>query len=480
MSRRGAALVASAIALLAVVPSAALATKPGHWDPVTAANGRNIDQVGLQRTPDGRLHVVWQRKNGDNADLVQTVLAADGSVGPAQTIASDWIGIGPPAIARDANGGLLILAGATSSLDPGAIQDAAAWRSSDGGATWTLQPGDAAHGAGFADDVGAAIGFDGLTPFFAWGTTFGLFVHRGTDGAVGANDFQGHAGFGCCGYDPGLARDGASGQLVVAWYSNATNHQGVFAQAVDQASGAPLGSPSAMPGSTTRFSGSVNSSSSLAHTPIVARAGKSGVFLAYPGNYPTTTRVVVWRFGAAKSTVIATRAAGLANLGIAATPSGRLWAFWSGGGRIYARRSNAKLSAWGAVTSIPVRKGTGAIYKLAGNAQDGVLDVVGSFQGSGAGVQAWHSQIQAGLTLTASPAQLKTGGTHAHELKLKVTDAGEPVTGATVTLGAKSARSGPNGTATFSVGPFARPTTLAGRASKVGYVDGLASVRVVK
>jgi hypothetical protein len=30
-------------------------TVPGHWDPVTAPTGANIDQVALLRTPDGSL-----------------------------------------------------------------------------------------------------------------------------------------------------------------------------------------------------------------------------------------------------------------------------------------------------------------------------------------------------------------------------------------------------------------------------------------
>lgn len=478
MARRLVASLLVALVALAVSASAALATTPGHWDPVTAANGSNTYQVGLLRTPDGKLHVVWQRGNGVGTDLVQTVLTASGTVGPAQTIASDWTGIGPPAIVRDGGGGLLILAGATSSLTPGAISEIGAWRSSDAGASWTLQPTNAATGGGFADDFAASIGADGSTPFFGWGTTFGLFVHRGTDAATPAGDFQSTTGFGCCGYDPGLALDGASGRLVVAWYSNATGHPGVFAQTVDQSTGAPVGSPALMPGSATNYSGTRQSSSTLAHTPIVGRLGMPGVFVAYPGNYPITTRVLLWRVGAARSSVLATRAAGLRNVGLAATPSGRLWAFWSANDRIYARRSSTSLASWGAVTSIPVRGGTTAIFKLAGNAQDTELDVLAAFAGSASGVQTWHSQIRPGLTLTAAPAALRAASTSS--VTLKVTDAGQPISGATVRFGTRSATTSSSGTVRFTVGPFPRPTHISATASKTGYVDARASVHVTR
>jgi hypothetical protein len=66
----GAALVACALA-----PFAARATVPGHWDPVTAPTGANIDQVALLRDAKGSLHVVWhQEPQGSSVGtaLIQT------------------------------------------------------------------------------------------------------------------------------------------------------------------------------------------------------------------------------------------------------------------------------------------------------------------------------------------------------------------------------------------------------------------------
>lgn len=483
MSRRQAPIgLLIALLALALLPALSGATRPGQWNPVTSANGVNIDQVGLARTPDGKLHVASQRKTPGHdvhEDLLHTVIDADGRVGPAQAIVSDWIGIGSPAIARAGDGSLLLVAGATSSLDPGAIDSFGAWRSTDNGATWAQIPGEAALGGGFASPVSFAFGSDGATPFLTWGTTFGLFVHRGVSETEASGNFQTSNGFGCCGYDPGIALDGATGQLVVAWYSNADNHEGVFAQAVDQATGNPSGAVERMPGSVTTYAGSDNSSATLARTAVVSRPGKPGVFVGYTGNYPTTTQALVWRVGSRHSTVVGRRSSGIGHVALASDSAGRVWAVWSGGTRIYARRSNVDATSWGPLVSVAVRRGTDTVFKLAANAQSGMVDVLAAFSPSSTGdVQTWHTQLLPGLKLTAAPTRLALGGRGTQAVTLKVTDAGVPVAGAKVTLAGKSATTGRAGTVTLAVGPFKKRANLVARVKKDDFVAGRTVVRV--
>jgi hypothetical protein len=127
---------------------------------------------------------------------------------------------------------------------------------------------------------------------------------------------------------------------------------------------------------------------------------------------------------------------------------------------------------------VPARNGTGTVFKLAANAQAGVLDVLGAFEGGGPGVQTWATQLRPGLTLTAAPARLAIGGRGKHAVTLKATDAGVPVAGAKVTLAGVSATTGRGGTATLAVGPFAHRTTLTARVVKDGYVAATAAVKV--
>lgn len=224
--------------------------------------------------------------------------------------------------------------------------------------------------------------------------------------------------------------------------------------------------------------GTLDASEQLQRVGMTGRPGKSGVFAAYGRGGPSQSSVLVWRVGAMNSTTLAVNhTTELGFPAIATTPDGRLWVAWASAGRISARRSNPSATQWGAVSSIPVEHETATTYKLAVNATDGVLDVLGAFQlQGGTGVQTWHSQMLAGLTLTASPASLKLAKGKSGKLKLTVTDADVAVKGAHLSAGGHSATTSKVGSATITVGPFTHSTTLQASASATGYVA--ASVRV--
>lgn len=67
------ALAAPACAAFAC-PAAAVAGPPGKWTKVTGLDytGSNIDELGLARTPDGVLHVVYV-KSPDGASAAQLI-----------------------------------------------------------------------------------------------------------------------------------------------------------------------------------------------------------------------------------------------------------------------------------------------------------------------------------------------------------------------------------------------------------------------
>lgn len=462
---------------LALVPAVARATVPGHWDPVTAPTGANIDQVALLRTPDGSLHVAWhQDPPGSDVGtaLMHTVIAPDGNVGPAQTIVSGWAGIGDGALARSADGDLVLFAPATRStngLDP--LQSIEQWTSPDGGASWTLSPAPIATDGGFADPLGAFLGPDGATPFVAWGTSDGLLVHRGTDEAVPNANLQSAAGFNCCGIDPGVAVDGASGTVVVAWYAIVAQGNAVYARTVDPSTGQPIGTTLQMPGT-------VGTNTPNQHLGVTGVPGQPGVWAVYTGGGVLATKLLVWKVGdAGATTIAATRAGGFRTPAISVTPDGRLWVAWSANGRIWADRSNRARTRWGAVTSIPVKRGTQTVYNLAMSAQAGVLDLLAAFSPSSTGgVQTWHSQIDPGLTVAARPSRPAVHPGASVSLRVTVSDAGSAVPGATVTVAGRRGHTGARGTFTITLGPFARAATLHIAAAKRGYASATAAVRV--
>jgi len=463
------------LAMSALLPAAARATVPGHWDAVTSANGTDIDQIATVRTPDGRLHVIWHRQtSASSSSLAQTVLAANGSVGIPQEIASSWAGVGDAVALRAASGNLLVFSAATrgvSATDP--LDSVEQWTSSDGGGTWALTPTPVADGAGFADPLGGALGPDGTTPFLAWSTTDGVFVHRGVDPPGTSVNLEQAAGFGCCGYDPGVALDSSSGAIGVAWYALVDQGDAVYARTLDAGSGAPTGT-------TMRMPGTVDSVAPDQRVGLTGLPGRSGLFAAYNGGGASQSTVLAWRVGAATATTLSiNHSTELRDPTITATPDGRLWVAWSAAARIWARRSNPTLSQWGAVTSIPVRQGTGTVYKLALNATAHALDVFAAFAPqTGSGVQTWHSQMLAGLTLTASPARLKLRKGKRGAIKLTVTDAGVPVQGARVTLSGHTSGTNKAGSVTVKVGPITHAASPTARAGKSGYTPASAQVHI--
>jgi hypothetical protein len=469
--RAGLALLASVL----VAAPAAQAGSPGEWTRLGEANLRNIDQVTLARTPDGVLHAAWTVPAANNDTLVHTSIQANGTAAAPNEIQTGWAGITsvPDLVATPS--GLEVFFGGIRTINSGETNDNLnlATAGPDGG-SWTLVPGNIVKGdSAYASDIGAALLSDG-TPLESWGGTgSGVFVHRGLEQNTPNFPVQSQLG-GCCGYSPDIAVDTKSGSAFVVWYSNATDKFGVFAQSLDPATGTPSGAPVQMPGSTTLFNGQPNSSQMLARTPIAARAG-GGVYVAYPGGYPTTNQVRLWRIADSRSAVLATSKSDHI-AGLSADRAGRLWVFWveRSTNEVFARRSNTSATSFGPSVKVKAPAGQQSAFKIDGNAQDGALDVVVLF-GDAAGKQAqWHTQFFPGLAVKASPS--KVNGAKSTAVKFSVTDP-DPVKGAKVSAGGKSATTDAKGHATINLGPT-KKKKLTATAGKSGYTNGSTKIKV--
>jgi hypothetical protein len=474
-SRRSILAIVASSALIAV-PDAAAGT-PGHWTRVTTASESNINQVSAARTADGTLHVAWTRPTpsnpGGGEDLFQTPITPGGTIGAPVALANNWATLANPAIVAAGGQNLYLFDAATRTTNPTEpISNLALFTSSNGGAGWSLYPADLTK-TDAPSDTAAALGLDG-TPFIAWGSSSCLCVHRGILQTPNA-DFQ--QGLGTYGYEPGIALDQKSHQLIVAWYSNGTAHHGVFTAPVDQLTGARSASPLPMPGTTNLLDGPFSG-----RTPIVARPG-GGVYIAYEGGYPSHTKVLVWRVGARTSTLLARASSDVHGVGIAATPTGRVWVFWSAQSRsgktlVYAKRSNGSVSAWGRTVAFAPPKRTASVWNLEGDGQTDRLDLLGSFSlGSSGFAATWHTQLLPGLSLSASPMHIPVGGKHARSVTFTVTDAGAPLSGVEVRVGSAHASTGTNGKVTLALGPFKHKRRLRAHATRSGYAPDVITLR---
>ena len=426
-----------AVLITALTPSAAGAAP---WKPVTTQDGSSTDQVGLARTADGVLHVVWSHPTGPNTeDLNHTVIARNGRLGSTNPVQTGWTGFSNAALVLDP-GGLRAFWGGfrtTDSSDP--QREVSTAVSPDGGATWALQPGSINPGGAqsYASNVAATVRPDGST-LQAFAGTLGTWVHAGLSPASPNHNYQ--SDFGQYGYDPNLSTD-RTGRSVLAWFSSGSARSGVLTQAV-AADGSPSGPVRTMPGTGGMQIGM------LGRTPLAPLGPNS--YTAYP----TPNRIRVWRIGAPNAPAIGRiGGSGSPAVALAPTTDGRLWILWTkgfGDPDVYARRTNVGARKFGAVVNASHPRDALQAYKLDASAVGGAVDILGNFNiGTTTTAVTSHRRIRPGLTLRARPRKVRRG--EPTQVRFTVLDAGDPVQGARVRADGQSARTNAEGRVTLSI-----------------------------
>jgi hypothetical protein len=455
-----------------LVIAAALVFGAGGWKQVTSSGGSNIDQVSLARTPDGVLHVAWRRQATPSTDdLLHTAISAAGAVGATTPIYSGWVGIQNPALVWQGNQ-LRVLFGGQRTINTGDPDQELETATSLDGNAWSTQIGSVVPiGAqAYGSPVSATVPPNG-NPLEAWAGTLGTWVHAGLSPSNPNHDYQ--APLGHYGYDPGIASD-STGRAVMAWYSNATSHLGVFAQDVNPVNGSPVGSAINMPGTSNMSVGMIG------RTPIVARPAGGGFYVAYTTGYPALNRIVLWRVGDGTSLVSKTTPNVTPTTTIAADANGRLWVAWTdvinGSLHVLARRSNRQASYFGAVVDGGSPGAASSIYRLDANATAGAVDVFANTSIGPSSTSTFYRRVLPGLTLTASPAKLHKGKKSA--VTFRVLDAREPVKGAKVRAGGRSDTTNAKGVVTLTV--RGRGRSVGAVATAPGYTAGHLRLRVLR
>ena len=447
---RRVALIALVAAAVVAVGGSARAGPPGTWTRSTDPTGRNIDQIGLVRTGDGVLHVAWLRKGGD---LVHSAIGLDGKpAGSAVAIQAGWATLGTgPALVVEPGGGLRVFFSgvrSTSTSDPYSVGDLYSATAGPDGQSWTLVSGAVSgHSSVYASDqVSATLLRDG-TPVTAWSSSFNLSTHAGLDPNVANQQWQ----TSCCAYSAGLVTDSKTGEVVLGWFSNANEGHGVYTQTILPGAG----SAKSLPGSGSADRGSaVSLDQRLA---ISGRIGAPGVYVAYGAGYPVWTSLMLFDHSTGKAKKIWKGT--VRHVDIAPAPDGRLWVMWVGSGNaVYAARSNRSATKLGAIVGVKPPGGTDTIWKIAGEGSRGWLDLFVSVSTPGS-LAYWHTQVLAGLTVSCAG-----GGA----VTCTVSDAGDPVAGAKVKVGSKTAATNAKGKVSAQV----PPGTYTVIASKPGYTSG--------
>ena len=332
-------LALAALAALVFAP-AALA-----WTPISTTPLQNIDQASVLRTSAGTELAAW---DDDNSGL--WLWSSKGAARQIETVAF----VNQPQLVQQPSGAIQIYAGSGTGVQR--------FQSTDDGATWT-GPFKIVSPTTTGPVVSATVRRDG-TPMFTQDSTFGITVFQGLNGE------QSHTVFtACCGYAESLAVD-TNDYAQVAFWSNATAFPNLFVYEGLDVSGAQAG-----PG---RAFGQPQTAPRDDRVPLVADGG-GNTFMGWAGGYPTATSFAVNAFQGGNlgwSTVVGGGAfsGGDPHMGLSVDPANRLWAVWSQGNAVHARRSRSAAHHFGAPTAGGLAEAT--VYQLSALAlADGRIDV---------------------------------------------------------------------------------------------------------
>lgn len=454
-------------------------TKVGGWTQVSASK-----HVSALSEPDalplatGGAQVVWYQQDGSSSQSIRTrTVKESGAVGASvSTVVSGWATIvdDPRIINHGAQ--RMVVFGGLRSTSPGEQYDGTmAYATSSNGTSWAQGPGSLTKSQYAYASYGTDAVDDGGTPLVGVIASSSSYVtlHRGIDPSVpaAAADWTTSTSNSCCAYNAALGRDAKTGATWALWYSNSStaSQNGVLAQRVYPT---PIGTMSKAPGSS-------KGASSLDPGQAVAVASRAGgqVWAAYKVGYPTANQIALWRVGTKQRLMVKT--SDVRRVALFSGSAGRLWLAWYGGSNptLKVARTNASVTRLGHVSVFkpPTSKASPypSLWAIGGSGHGGPLHLFINAQIGIASPQIWYRKVLPGLTLVASPRSLNKG-----RVVAKVTDAGKAVRGARVTFLGHTKTTSRLGTVRFKVGAAVAKGKKRLTASKAGYGQGHAVVRV--
>lgn len=404
--------------------------------------GYGTTPIGFARAADGRLHVAFETNTswGDSASGVGALsITPSGHVGP-QVQALSWGGAtsgspnGIPGLAVMPSGALQAVFGGS----PNGVDGPWGITSTDGGATWSA-PANVGSGSMAFGDSNLTLQVSNGTPVLTAGCCGNIVIQRGF--GAGSPTYQlTNSGDGAAG-NTDSAVDAKSGAVVASWGSNAGSG-GIWLQQAAPTVGAAQKAPIPSQYGTG------------APLILAGRDSGPGVFAAYPANYGPTTHVRLLRYGGGSVAVGSVNDLHSAVSGVATGPDGRLWVFWAG--EINGRGITAFTRSNRAVTRFePIQRDRftwADLFSLSGDGRLGPLDLLISGTPdvhAGPLVEGiYYARVLPELSTTIAVTSL--GGSQFH-LTANVTDAGDAVSGATVSAKGQSKTTSAKGSAKLTV-----------------------------
>ena len=470
----GIALLTGAVAgAVLLAPTGPAAAAPGDWTQLSQTSSANrypeisnITEPTMARFGD-TLQVLWSQHQSSSKEAYFTAILNGGGqvTTPAQQAFPEWDGL-------TKNPTLMSLGGqrflSFSGLNPGRT-GAQYFATSPDGLAWTVSNGSmsetqvayAGYGSDAIDNAGTPVWVGNA------GSTSGIRWHVGTSDAnpAPAGSDQKFDLSGCCAYNAAAARDQATGTVWASFYSNssATSENGIQVGQI-----IPAGAWAQAPGSTQIQDGAASSSDPDQTVAMAARAG-GGVYVAYKLGYPSPKAIRLLRVDTG-ATLDVPVSGNVRSVSMGADPAGRIWLSWIQGDRIRAVHTNRAGTALGAIGLWGAPARTSNLWKTATSGSAAGADVVVTATTSSA-INAWHTQVLRTLSIQGAPASVRRGT----KVVFTVTDAGDPVSGATVKFAGQTATTNASGRAEVQSSGHGRKTATA---KKSGYNAGATSIKV--
>jgi hypothetical protein len=413
-------VLAASLGVVALAAGAVGASTGGSsWSRISGPTQPG-SQLGLARTQDGVLHVIWNR-GATGTSIFETHISPAGKSAGTSTVTSGWNGNGGLALLVMPDKTLRLFASGTGGINT--------FTAPAGGRNWSLQKGTfwgtaVAEAAGV---IGATLTKDGQ-PVTAWS---GNAAEGVPPASVPQSGYQGGM------TESHLATDAATGAVVLEGETN-SGQGGVYVQQILPSRGAHV----LLPPIWKDFGDGVS-----------GRIGAPGVYVAYADG----TAVRIYRYGGSSKTVAkgaywsATTCAG---------PEGRLWVAWADhAGGLFVTRSNRAASAFEPVQKLRAPSGPGLSF-LQCEGSTGPVDLFANNGGF------FHTHVLAQLALSARAAKAK--------VTISARDAGDPVAGVKITVAGKHLTTDAHGLVSLTL----RPGSYSASAIAAGYAPASAKVSV--
>jgi hypothetical protein len=397
--------VAALITLLAL-PGSSWAGGPGAWTKLATVNN-GADTVGMLRTPDGKLHLVWWKQASNNTQSYGTsTISLGGKLLATGTALSHWRSLETdPQLVKAGSGLRLIFEGSTGSgtscFENGVVFTA----TSASGTAWNLVTGSLSfHTAGVGGLAATAESNGTPVATFAGG---GMF-HVGVDPSCPAAKPDGTVPVakGNTPINPAIVT-ASDGSIWVATYQ-AFAKQGYFVARILPTSGPLMEAPDSK-------ANAGKNNQPLEPVALAARVD-GGVYMAYcvANSSQPCVHIDLWKVGASKPMVVpGSSNTNNARVALAAAPKGRLTVTWFnavGGaedrGVIHSVRTNTAANSFGVVRTTKLPAHMVGVTDLQTQDSSGRLDVIVNAELQLAGsfpYDLFQTQILPGLSLKASP-----------------------------------------------------------------------------